>query len=217
MCLVVLAAIVVVVRRRRRGSAGVSQEWSMSTEANHSSDTSSDSASEATPGLAAGAALESENLLRDVKIGKVLGEGQFGKVYKGRHNGQDVAVKQISQTDAGSHAEFLQELEMLTTVRSPYIVEFVGVALLKDDSIGLVMEFCAGGSLDTMLVDSGPELDERGLIQICLHLAKGIEAVHSASILHRDLACRNVLVTSTGACKLADFGLARSVAAEGTY
>ena len=56
-------------------------------------------------------------------------------------------------------------------------------------------------------------------MEISLHIAEGLTYLHTpkVGILHRDLAARNVLVVSDGSCKLADFGLARSVGEGETY
>jgi serine/threonine protein kinase len=116
-------------------------------------------------------------------------------------------VKQIR--DAAAQAEFEKELEILCQVKPGFAVKFFGVALLKDRTVGLVMEFCPGGALSEALQLRKSLLDAPQLLQCALHIAYGLSAIHQLDIIHRDIACRNVLVAANGTAKLADFGLAR--------
>jgi serine/threonine protein kinase len=126
-------------------------------------------------------------------------------------SGTEVAVKVI--TDSGTD-EFYKEAEMLCALKSPYIVEFFGVAILEGPLLSMVMEFCAGGTLAEVLQERGASVGSAGLVQTCLHIAYGLHHIHSMNVVHRDIACRNVLVTTTGVCKLADMGLARFLDAD---
>ena len=75
------------------------------------------------------------------------------------------------------------------------------------------------GSLDGHLKAAGESISCSALVAISLHIAEGLAYLHTpkVGILHRDLAARNVLVASDGSCKLADFGLARTVGEGETY
>jgi serine/threonine protein kinase len=121
-------------------------------------------------------------------------------------------VKQIlEQTDES----FVKELEVMIRVQSSFVVGFKGVAMLEDRTIGLVMEYCPSGALSDVLPSIGPDIGLAGLMQSCQHIAVGLESIHSHDIVHRDIACRNVLVARDGTCKLADFGLSRSIPHDG--
>jgi Protein tyrosine and serine/threonine kinase len=208
--LIILGGLGLFVVFKNRSRSQPASEWSASASPGGSGSKNGSSSSELeqfygeTSLVKADTAIEYQNLLRNVVLGEVLGEGAFGKVYVGEYDDAKVAVKQIGSS-SDDNSELLHELDMLTTIRSPYIVEFLGVALLEDRSMGMVMELCSLGSLDKMLRERGSQISEQGLIQCCLHIAKGTKAIHSASVLHRDIACRNVLVAESGVCKLAEY------------
>ena len=180
-----------------------------------------------------------QNLLRGVHIERAIGEGHFGKVFLATRQGVRVAVKQItagsagsaagsaSAADSASEASFLKELDAMVGLSSPRVVQLFGVCVLPREhgggggggGMGLVMEYCALGSLDGHLRAHAQSLTRAALLAISVHIAEGLAYLHSpgVGILHRDVAARNVLVAGDGSCKLADFGLARRVAADETY
>jgi serine/threonine protein kinase len=174
-----------------------------------------------------------QNLLRGVHIERAIGEGHFGKVFLATRQGVRVAVKQITAgagsagsaaADSASEASFLKELDAMVGLSSPRVVQLFGVCVLPREhggggGMGLVMEYCALGSLDGHLQAHEQSLTGAALLAISVHIAEGLAYLHSpgVGILHRDVAARNVLVAGDGSCKLADFGLARRVAAGATY
>jgi hypothetical protein len=229
-----------VVRRRRRAAGGDTNnesdaslpglELELETRASRddrggaAKDTQASTASSSTL-TTAEEATQYKNLLR-VKIDKddgkaVLGRGNFGEVFRGRHKGQTVAVKQIQDgADDSATEEFMQELDVMLRMKSEHVIALLGVCLLPPErggGLGLVMEFAARGSLDRHLVEADDRLGPVARLQISEDIAKGLAYLHSVSILHKDLAARNVLVSAEGACKLADFGLSRVVGVDETY
>ena len=73
-------------------------------------------------------------------------------------------------------------------------------------------EFVSGGSLDTLLYDSTKSLTLYQSNSIALGCARGIAHLHAQSIVHRDIAARNILIEVQGAdriAKVTDFGMAR--------
>jgi serine/threonine protein kinase len=127
-----------------------------------------------------------------------------------------VAVKSLRQdgngADESAGNQFLAELELMKGLRHPQIVQLIG-AVTESQPQMLVLEFLAGGALDDWLRENwgrglhGSQLD-RSLHQIAL----GMGALNAAGIVHRDLASRNVLVGEGLSCKVADFGLSRTMA-----
>lgn len=84
-----------------------------------------------------GKALEKANL---------LGSGQFGEVYQGTLKGEPVAIKTLKDSSGAAIDEFLAEAHVMTEMKHPNIVQFIGVAT-KTDPIMIISEFMAKGCL----------------------------------------------------------------------
>ena len=77
-------------------------------------------------------------------------------------------------------------------------------------SVGMVMEYMGGGSLQD-IVDAGGIQDETELSIISEHILKGIAFLHTHRQLHRDIKPGNILMSNDGVVKLADFGIAKQL------
>ena len=148
-------------------------------------------------------------ILSDVKLGEVIGTGAFGEVYKGKWNNIDVALKSTKGQDL---QEFQNELKIIFETRHPNILQFFGVYFKSEDNPMIVTEFMNRGDLLHVL-HSEADITTKQLVIFCQQISLGMEYLHSLDILHRDLACRNVLVSATKdtefVIKVADFGLSR--------
>jgi serine/threonine protein kinase len=162
--------------------------------------------------------------LRGVKVGKQIGAGAFGAVFRGSWKGTRVAIKQVS---SGNVSELEAELDVLRQLNHPCIVRFYGLTE-NCGSPGIVMELCSNGSLDTALVSN--EFPPSELTRMCAQMARGLEYLADQGVLHRDLAgmqlipqprycqsshlcvlARNVLLDSENNCKLTDVREGNSV------
>lgn len=79
--------------------------------------------------------------------------------------------------------------------------------------MGIVIDFCAGGSLDTYL--QARQTSQLEKIDISLDVAEGVYHLHRHNIVHRDLAVRNLLLSADGTVRVADFGLSRDTVDDG--
>eukprot|EP01114_Cavostelium_apophysatum_P005157 TRINITY_DN1585_c0_g1_i4.p1 TRINITY_DN1585_c0_g1~~TRINITY_DN1585_c0_g1_i4.p1 ORF type:complete len:782 (+),score=107.00 TRINITY_DN1585_c0_g1_i4:75-2420(+) len=155
----------------------------------------------------------SVHAMNNIELGEILGEGNFGKVYAGEWNGTKVACKQARENSD----EFIQESELLSSLRHPNIVNMLGTYKSPDGSFFMVMEFIPAGDLKTHLADllmKRHQLSEGSFWQIASGCAKGMAYLESMKIAHRDLALRNLLYVILGSgeyqVKISDFGLSRS-------
>ena len=174
--------------------------------------------------------------LSNVRLtGRIIGAGSYGSVEEVEIPGAVCAAKRIHdvfQDRSGIPAadtpratvQFVQECQLMSTLRHPHIVQFLGVCFLPGSRLpGLVMELMLTSLQD--LLDGDTSVPEPlpntpkpffplGLKQSILHdVARGLAYLHEYSppIIHRDLSARNVLLNSAMVAKIADLGVARLV------
>ncbi|ONI13203.1 hypothetical protein PRUPE_4G209600 [Prunus persica] len=146
----------------------------------------------------------------------LLGEGGFGRVYKGKLEDTDrvVAVKQLDRNGFQGNREFLVEVLILSLLHHPHLVNLVGYCADGDQRI-LVYEYMAKGSLEDHLLDLGPgkkPLDWDTRMKIAAGAAKGLEYLHEQAnppVIYRDFKASNILLDENFLPKLSDFGLAK--------
>jgi len=141
----------------------------------------------------------------------VIGEGAFGRVYRGRDRrlARPVAVKVIKPwwaEDPDWVRSFEREAQLLARVNDPGIVQIFDVGY-AEEGLYYVAELVDGESLASRL-RRGPlapsdacEMAE----QLCLALAQA----HAQNVVHRDIKPANVLISARGRIKVGDFGVAR--------
>ncbi|XP_075638534.1 putative serine/threonine-protein kinase PBL7 [Castanea sativa] len=145
-----------------------------------------------------------------------LGEGGFGKVYKGclESTDQAVAIKQLDRNGLQGNREFLVEVLMLSLLHHPNLVNLIGYCADGDQRL-LVYEYMPLGSLEDHLLELSAgkkQLDWNTRMKIAAGAAKGLEYLHnkaSPPVIYRDLKCANILLGEGYHPKLSDFGLAK--------
>eukprot|EP01130_Rhizamoeba_saxonica_P000239 TRINITY_DN10220_c0_g1_i1.p1 TRINITY_DN10220_c0_g1~~TRINITY_DN10220_c0_g1_i1.p1 ORF type:complete len:610 (+),score=122.23 TRINITY_DN10220_c0_g1_i1:30-1859(+) len=140
-----------------------------------------------------------------------LGRGVAATVFRGTYKEEDeVAIKVLRLEDHQRDLDdFKGELEILSQVRSPYVVHFYGACLVP--KLCVVMELCQNGSLYHYLKNTRNELSWDRIIQWMLETARGINSLHlwKPQIVHRDLKTLNILLDESLRIKVCDFGLSR--------
>ncbi|KAL2488148.1 Serine/threonine-protein kinase [Forsythia ovata] len=146
----------------------------------------------------------------------LVGEGGFGRVYKGHldKTGQIVAVKQLDRNGLQGNQEFLVEVLMLSLLHHQNLVNLIGYCADGEQRL-LVYEYMSLGSLEDHLLDlppNRPPLTWFARIKIALHAARGLEYLHDKAnppVIYRDLKSSNILLDDEFNAKLSDFGLAK--------
>jgi serine/threonine protein kinase len=144
------------------------------------------------------------------EIVALLGEGGMGAVYRAKDTrlNRTVAVKLLSAglADEAARHRFQREAQMASSLNHPHILT-VHDAGDFDGRQYLVTEFVDGGTVRDWAL-ARPRT-WREIVELLTGVADGLAAAHAAGILHRDIKPRNILVSTTGYAKLADFGLAK--------
>lgn len=155
--------------------------------------------------------LTEENLAQNMdnvlEIVCKIGKGSYGCVYKAKHRetGQFLAIKQVPvESDL---PEIVKEISIMKQCDSPYIVKYFG-SYLKEGDLWIVMEYCGAGSVSDIMKLRGKTLNEQEIAVILRYTLKGLEYLHLCSKIHRDIKAGNILLTTDGRAKLADFGVA---------
>ncbi|KAG6474579.1 hypothetical protein ZIOFF_068517 [Zingiber officinale] len=144
-----------------------------------------------------------------------IGRGGFGTVYKGTlRDGVVVATKVLSAESRQGVREFLTEIDVISNVKHPNLVELIGCCVEGANRI-LVYEFVENGSLVRAVlgpISEATKLNWQIRSEICLGIAKGIAHLHEVlvpPIVHRDIKPSNILLDSNFVPKIGDFGVAK--------
>nr|XP_043624960.1 G-type lectin S-receptor-like serine/threonine-protein kinase At1g11410 isoform X2 [Erigeron canadensis] len=143
-----------------------------------------------------------------------LGEGGFGSVYKGTLlNGQEVAVKRLSQSSGQGMHEFKNEVTLIAKLQHRNLVRLLGYCFHTEEKM-LVYEYLPNKGLDCFIFDQekGSLLDWKKRFQIIRGIVRGLLYLHQDSrlrIIHRDLKASNILLDADLNPKISDFGMAK--------
>ena len=147
-----------------------------------------------------------------------VGRGAMGVVYKARDPKIDrfVAVKTISLSGQNPEEEreyrerFFHEAQAAGRLLHPGIVTIFDTGEDPESHIAfIVMEFIPGESLDRLLSDKNKKLPIDTALQLSEELAEALDHAHGQGVVHRDMKPANILVTTDGHAKIADFGIAK--------
>ncbi|XP_065919836.1 tyrosine-protein kinase receptor TYRO3-like isoform X4 [Dysidea avara] len=168
----------------------------------------------------AGHVVDSDNLTMQEPIG----EGAFGKVYKGVYtkDGEtiEVAIKTLRATEIAKTEEFIKECIIAKQLDHPNVLGLIGVSIIKREALPLmILPFMHNGDVKSFVktkrggvleVNDFPVgLSSAILTKMCCDIAKGMDYLSSLNFVHRDLAARNCMLDGHMRVKVADFGFSR--------
>ncbi len=143
------------------------------------------------------------------RIVRRLGAGGFGEVYLAQDEfvpARQVAIKVLRRRPEGDQSDLIWEMQQLATLNHPHVVTFYH-HFADAERLYLVMEFCAGGSLDDRLIAIGRSPEEQ-VFALGVELCETLAIVHARGIVHHDIKPSNVLFAADDTVKLGDFGVA---------
>lgn len=145
---------------------------------------------------------------------EVIGQGKFGVVYKGcnKHTKKVVAIKVLDlDTKYDEVVDVEQEIQFLSDLKNaPNVTHYYG-SFLVDTKLWIIMDYCAGGSMRTLL--KAGVFEERYIGVIVREVLLALLLVHKLGVIHRDIKAANILVTNEGHVQVCDFGVAAQLTA----
>ncbi|XP_004701350.1 STE20-like serine/threonine-protein kinase [Echinops telfairi] len=137
-----------------------------------------------------------------------LGDGAFGKVYKAQNKETNVlaAAKVIDTKSEEELEDYMVEIDILASCDHPNIVKLLD-AFYYENNLWILIEFCAGGAVDAVMLELERPLTESQIQVVCKQTLEALNYLHDNKIIHRDLKAGNILFTLDGDIKLADFGV----------
>ncbi|KAH7831074.1 putative STE20-like serine/threonine-protein kinase [Monocercomonoides exilis] len=142
-----------------------------------------------------------------------LGQGAYGSVYRARMkaSGEIVAVKKLQFEDEDEVSDVLKEIIILEQCHSDAIVGYRGTWRESETCIYIAMEICEAGSVLSTYEATKHGLTEEQLSYVLRRILDGLDYLHSTKKIHRDLKAGNILITSNGDIKIADFGVSATL------
>ncbi|KAF7306861.1 Protein kinase domain-containing protein [Mycena indigotica] len=151
--------------------------------------------------------------------GELIGQGSYGRVFLGLTTGGELmAVKQVETPQTASDRVNPRQLEVVEALKlesralqllgdHENIVQYLGFEETPA-TLNIFLEYIPGGTISSCLSRHG-----RFEQNVCKHftrqIAAGLEFLHSKKVLHRDLKGDNILVETSGICKISDFGISK--------
>lgn len=141
----------------------------------------------------------------ELRLGPKLGQGRFGDAYLAQYRGHGMAVVKVSKA-SDDVTDLRSLLSMINLEPHPNVLRLLGVTKVRS-RFATVCPYYPSGSLDRL--HSIADLAAGSVLARIAHdLFRGVAHLHANGVIHRDIACRNVFLDSSGTVVLGDWGLA---------
>jgi len=147
-----------------------------------------------------------------IKLGKTIGRGSYGDVLEATWLGCKLVAKVIRST--GDTTKLREEIQILSKLSHPHVVQFVGYCEVKRTSM-ILMEAMHGDLrtlIDNQARDGIPPMSQHVVVDIISQIAAGMAYLHNRGVFHGDLKASNVLVSRPDGpieVKISDFGVSQ--------
>uniref|UniRef100_A0A8C5HV40 non-specific serine/threonine protein kinase n=1 Tax=Gouania willdenowi TaxID=441366 RepID=A0A8C5HV40_GOUWI len=132
-----------------------------------------------------------------------LGDGAFGKVFKAQNKQTGIlaAAKVIDTKTEEELEDYMVEIDILASCEHQNIVKLLD-AFYFESKLWILIEFCAGGAVDAVMLELERPLTEPQIKVVCRQTLQALVYLHHNKIIHRDLKAGNILLTLDGDVKL---------------
>eukprot|EP01113_Clastostelium_recurvatum_P035421 TRINITY_DN493_c0_g1_i2.p1 TRINITY_DN493_c0_g1~~TRINITY_DN493_c0_g1_i2.p1 ORF type:complete len:765 (-),score=145.96 TRINITY_DN493_c0_g1_i2:45-2339(-) len=141
---------------------------------------------------------------------EMIGVGGAAEVFLAtdKKTNQRVAIKKM-KLSSQNLKDLTTEIHIMKTSRHENIVDFVEAFIVDHDKLWVVMEYCEAGCLTEVLNQyEAVQLTEKQIATVARDTVRGLQYIHAHNRIHRDIKSDNILISSSGEMKIADFGYA---------
>jgi serine/threonine-protein kinase len=149
-----------------------------------------------------------------VKLKPAIGQGGFGKVYKGTYQGKDVAIKKIKlmSEDDSAIDDIINEMRIVVVFQHPRFPKFYGLWKNKN-YFHLIFEFIKGPTLK----EAYETMTKKEKLSVIVQLCQILYEIHQKKLFHRDIKPGNIMIEEGNIVKLIDFGISKIASKTVTY
>ncbi|XP_008796195.1 serine/threonine-protein kinase RUNKEL [Phoenix dactylifera] len=144
--------------------------------------------------------------MNNYHVYEAIGRGKHSVAYKGRKK-KTIEYYAVKSVEKSQRSKVLQEVRMLHSLDHPNVLKFYSW-YETSAHLWLVLEYCVGGDLMTLLKQDS-RFPEDSVHDLACDLVKALQFLHSKGIIYCDVKPSNILLDEYGRMKLCDFGLAR--------